>query len=92
MRECLFSEAVYLSALRMSLLYNLPFQRIHQTLRRAKRYGSSASEQNNRIIVTRCERVASVLLMKNNYSQTAGFYERVELVIVVYDGIKCNAE
>jgi len=40
----------------------------------------------------RYERVASVLLMKNNYSQTAGFYERVELVIVVYDGIKCNAE
>jgi len=32
------------------------------------------------------------LLMKNNYLQTAEFYERVELVIAVYDGIKCNAE
>ena len=74
----------------MSLLYNLHFSEF--TTGRCKRYGSSASEQNSRIIVTRYERVASVLLMKNNYSQTAGFYERVELVIVVYDGIKCNVE
>jgi len=37
---------------------------------------------------------SNVLLMKNNYSRTAAavFYERVELVNTVYDGIKCNAE
>lgn len=46
-------------------------------------------------MIARFDEFGSTLLMKNNYSQTtraAGFYERVEPVAVVYDGIKCNAE